>query len=258
VAVTERAWADGRVVRELWQNGGSSSAEYVETGAPAHGYALASLDVLAPVLVEASSALVIGGAALTLPVAFQNERPGMTVDVVEIDPEVTELAARYFAWGDADRPDVRVVHEDGRIFLRRSAETYDIVYLDVFDHLLTVPWTMVTREALSDMAARLAPGGVFAANVLSPLDGPGIAFLERFAATLDEVFGDVRLYRATPDADLAATQNVVVVATVEAEGALASDRPLAPVTGRGRPLTDAWAPVEYLQAKVFVQGLVWD
>lgn len=257
VAVTERPWADGRVVRELWQNGGSSSAEYAETGGPAHAYALASLDVLAPVLAEAQSALVIGGAALTLPVAFQAVRPGLRIDVVEIDPEVTELAARYFAWGDADRSGIRVFHQDGRVFLRRSIDTYDLVYLDVFDHLLTVPWTMVTREALSEMAARLGPGGVFAANVLSPLDGPGTAFLERLAATLEGVFADVRLYRATPGAQLGATQNVVVVATLGAH-VPASDRPLAPIEARGRPLTDAWAPVEYLQAQVFVQGLVWD
>jgi hypothetical protein len=26
----------------------------------------------------------------------------------------------------------------------------------------------------------------------------------------------------------------------------------------GRPLTDDWAPVEYLQARVFVEGLGWN
>jgi hypothetical protein len=35
-------------------------------------------------------------------------------------------------------------------------------------------------------------------------------------------------------------------------------RARSPVGAAGRPLTDAWAPVEYLQAKVFVQGLVWN
>ncbi|MDX1647967.1 MAG: fused MFS/spermidine synthase, partial [Longimicrobiales bacterium] len=71
VRVTEREWADGRTVRELWQNGGSSSAEYVGTGEPAHTYATASLDILEPFMVEMDRVLVLGGAALTLPVAFQ-------------------------------------------------------------------------------------------------------------------------------------------------------------------------------------------
>ncbi len=258
VEVTERVWADGRLVRELWQNGGSSSAEFADSGEPAHRYAIASLDYLAPVLDRADSVLVIGGAALTLPVAFQRRRPGLGIDVVEIDPVVTELAAEHFAYGDADYPNIRVHHEDGRLHLRRSSARYDLVYLDVFDHLVTVPWTMVTREALADMAARVGPGGVFAANVLSPLRGPGTAFLARFRATLEQVFAEVRVYRADAVADPGATQNLIVVAALDASALPAVDAPPAPVVAAGRPLTDAWAPVEYLQAKVFVQGLVWN
>ncbi len=132
------------------------------------------------------------------------------------------------------------------------------MYLDVFDHLVTVPWTMVTREALADMAARVGPGGVFAANVLSPLQGPGTAFLARFRATLEQVFAEVRVYRADAVADPGATQNLIVVAALDASALPAVDAPPAPVVAAGRPLTDAWAPVEYLQAKVFVQGLVWN
>ena len=256
VAVTEREWADGRLVREMWQNGGSSSAEYVDTGEPAHVYATASLALLEPIMDRASSMLILGGAALSLPVAFQLQRPSIRIDVVEIDPVVTELAAEHFAYGRAVFPNIDVIHEDVRIFLRRSTAAYDVVYLDVFDHLLTVPWTMVTVEALSDMSALLAPDGVFAANVLSPLAGPGTGFLERFQATLAEVFAEVRVYVTDADADLEATQNLIVIA---AQSPLPNiEWAESPVGAAGRPLTDAWSPVEYLQAKVFVHGLVWN
>ncbi|MCH1570397.1 MAG: fused MFS/spermidine synthase, partial [Longimicrobiales bacterium] len=67
VSVTERPWADGRMVRELWQNGGSSSAEYVESGAPAHVYATTSLEMLMTRLDRVDRALILGGAALSLP-----------------------------------------------------------------------------------------------------------------------------------------------------------------------------------------------
>jgi spermidine synthase len=257
VQVTERAWADGRLVREMWQNGGSSSAEYTDTDEPAHLYAIASLAHLAPVLARSESLLVLGGAALTLPVAFQARRPGLRIDVVEIDPVVTELAAEYFAFGKRPYPNVTVVHEAGRVFLRRTETRYDIVYLDVFDHLLTVPWTMVTTEALADMSARLAPRGVFAANVLSPLAGPGTEFLARFRATLAKVFPEVRVYMTSPDLDREATQNLIVLASNEAGTLPHVDALEAPVAAAGRPLTDAWAPVEYLQAKVFAGGLTW-
>jgi spermidine synthase len=203
------------------------------------------------------SMLVLGGAALTLPVAFHERQPALDVVVVELDPEVTELAAEHFTYGRAARPRIRVVHEDARVYLRADEATYDIVYLDVFDHLLTVPWTMVTREALMDMAARLAPDGLFVANVLSPLDGPGIGFLERLGATLDDVFAETRMYLADPGTAPGVTQNLVIVAAKTPGVIPSASWPESPVASRGRPLTDAWAPVEYLQAKVFLRGFGW-
>ncbi|MDH3206890.1 MAG: fused MFS/spermidine synthase [Gemmatimonadota bacterium] len=258
VQVTEREWADGRLVREMFQNGGSSSAEYVDTGEPAHEYVVASQRLLEPVIDAAGSMLVLGGAALTLPVAFQHRRPELQITVVEIDPVVTDLARRYFAYGDRSYPDIEIVHEDARVYLRSSQERFDFVYLDVFDHLLTVPWTLVTSEALSDMAARLGPNGLFVANVLSPLAGPGVGFLEYFRATLERTFADVHIYLTDTEADPVVTQNLIVVASPKAGGAPTADwANEAEVTAAGRVLTDSWAPVEYLQAKVFLRGLGW-
>jgi spermidine synthase len=257
VHVTEREWSDGRLVREMFQNGGSSSAEYVDTRESAHKYVAASVELLEPLIDDVESMLVLGGAALTLPVVFQNRRPDMDISVVEIDPAVTELAERYFAYGASSHPNIRVHHEDGRVWLRQSRETFDVVYLDVFDHLLTVPWTMVTEEALSDMAARLEPDGLFVANILSPLAGPGVGFLERFRATLEEVFAVERVYLTDPGLDPIVTQNLVVVAGNAPEALPPATLPEAGVAPAGRPLTDAWAPVEYLQAKVFLRGLGW-
>jgi spermidine synthase len=220
-------------------------------------YATSSLAILDSLDAYPERILLLGGAALTLPVAFEARDADVRTDVVEIDREVTALASEFFAYGEAERPGIRVVHGDARVWLRGSDARYDLVYLDVFDHLLTVPWTMVTEEALTQMADALPPSGIFMVNVLSPLEGPGTAFLERFATTLEAVFGDVRLYLTDASTDPGATQNLIVVATRE-PGVL-PDLPWteAPITPSGRPLTDDWAPVEYLQAKVFAQGLRW-
>jgi spermidine synthase len=206
---------------------------------------------------DARSVLVLGGAALTLPVQLLRRQPRLDVTVVEIDPVVTELAARYFRYGSGSYPSLRVVHDDARVFLRGTQDTFDVVYMDVFDHLLTVPWTMVTEEALTDMASRLEPDGLFMANVLSPLAGPGVGFLERFRATLGSVFAEERVYLTDPDLDSSVTQNLIVVASKRVGVIPPADRPAAEVEPAGRPLTDAWAPVEYLQAKVFLRGLGW-
>ena len=258
VQVTERAREDGRLVREMFQNGGSSSAEYVDTGEPAHEYVTVSQRLLEPVIDDARTMLVLGGAALSLPVAFQHRRPSMRITVVEIDPVVTELASRYFTYGEGSYPGIAVVHEDARVFLRDSDERFDLVYLDVFDHLLTVPWTLVTAEALHDMAARLSPDGLFVANVLSPLVGPGVGFLEHFRATLEGAFGEVRIYLTDAALDPLVTQNLIVVASHDGGGTPAADWAReASVASAERVLTDSWAPVEFLQAKVFLRGLGW-
>lgn len=182
----------------------------------------------------------------------------MRITVVEIDPVVTELAERYFAYGQGSYPRIDVLHDDARVFLRGSDERYDLVYLDVFDHLLTVPWTLVTLDALEDMAARLSPDGLFAANVLSPLAGPGVGFLEHFRATLDAAFQDVHIYLTDPDLDPMVTQNLIVVASPNAGGVAPSPWAReAGVATADKVFTDSWAPVEYLQAKVFLRGLGW-
>lgn len=258
VQVTDRTWDDGRVVRELWQNGGSSSAEYMDTGDPAHAYVNASGLILEPVIDRVESLLVLGGAALSLPVAFERWRPDLRVDVVEIDPVVTRLAREYFAYGRGDYPGIKVVHEDARLFLRATDRRWDVIYLDVFDHLLSVPWTMVTVEALTEMEAHLAPGGLLVANVLSPLGGPGVGFLQRFQATLAEVFPEVRVYVTDAGADPGVIQNLIVVAGRDAASLPDIAWPQAAPGPAGRPLTDAWAPVEHLQAKVFRQGVRWN
>ena len=258
VSVTESVGRDDRIVRALWQNGGSSSLEFVDTGDPAHEYVDASGLLLEPVIDRVQSMLVLGGAALSLPAAFSRWRPDMRIDVVEIDPVVSELAERYFAYGRDDYPNIRVMHDDARVHMRDSDERYDLIYLDVYDHLLTVPWTMVTVEALTEMADHLEPDGLLVVNVLSPLVGPGLAFIERFQATLDEVFPAWVIYPATPDRDAEATQNLVVIGGLDPQALPDVDWPRAGTRPAGRPLTDAWAPVEYLQAKVFLAGLAWD
>jgi spermidine synthase len=180
------------------------------------------------------------------------------IDVVEIDPVVTELAEEFFAYGRDEYPNVRVMHGDARVHLHNSEQRYDLIYLDIFDHLLTVPWTMVTVEALTEMAEHLESDGLLVVNLLSPLAGPGQAFIERFQATLNEVFPVWMIYPATPDQDAGATQNLIVIVGLDPQALPDVDWPLAATSPAGRPLTDAWAPVEYLQAKVFLAGLEWD
>jgi hypothetical protein len=84
-----------------------------------------------------------------------------------------------------------------------------------------------------------------------------VGFLERFGATLDDVFAETRIYVADPGTAPEVTQNLVIVAAKRPGVIPETAWPRSPVAPAGRPLTDAWAPVEYLQAKVFLRGLGW-
>jgi spermidine synthase len=230
----------------------------VDTGLPAHRYAEASGLIAEPVMDGVESMLVLGGAALSLPTAFSRRRPEMRIEVVEIDPVVTQLAGEYFEYGARDYPNIEVVHQDARIFLRGGTSRFDLIYLDVFDHYLSVPWTMVTVEALREMAARLEDDGLFMANVLAPTGGRGVGLLERLRVTVEEVFPEARLYLTRAEVAPEAVQNIIVVASRDAAALPDIEWPTAGVAAAGRPLTDAWAPVEYLQARIFMEGIRWN
>jgi spermidine synthase len=84
--------------------------------------------------------------------------------VIELVPEVAAAARDHFApWngGLLDRPDVRVVIDDGRRVLAAEPARYDVVVGDLF-----VPWhpgtgNLYAREMLETVARRLAPDGLF-------------------------------------------------------------------------------------------------
>ncbi|HEX9886097.1 MAG TPA: hypothetical protein VGA70_06395, partial [Longimicrobiales bacterium] len=82
-------------------------------------------------------------------------------------------------------------------------------------------------------------------------------FLRRFLWTVGEVFPAVRAYPVDSTRDTRSIQNVLVVAA-----AFESDLPpvewsRVPAEPEGPALTDDWAPVEFLQARVFTRGPVW-
>ena len=62
--------------------------------------------------------LMIGGAGYTFPQDYLRAYPYATIDVVEIDPQMTTIAREYFRL--KDDPRLRTVNEDGRIFLNNA------------------------------------------------------------------------------------------------------------------------------------------
>jgi len=107
--------------------------------------------------------LVVGLGGASLPKALAAAVPGVTVDSVEIDPVVAEAARRFFFYREGPR--VRTFVEDARTFAARTADRYDLVFLDAFagDE---IPYPLRTREFYLQVRGLLAPGGRVVANLM--------------------------------------------------------------------------------------------
>jgi predicted membrane-bound spermidine synthase len=112
--------------------------------------------------------------------------PEAAITTVEIDPGVISAAKNYFGLRETAR--MRYRAGDGRVFLARSNERYDLILLDAYRGGY-VPFHLLTREFYTLVKQRLAPGGAAAFNVHD-----GSKLYASSVKTLGEVFSAVDLY----------------------------------------------------------------
>ena len=153
-----------------------------------------------------SRILMIGLGGGVLPRFLSEVYPDIEMDVVEVDPRVTELAKRYF--GFKEGPGMRVFEDDGRAFVKQRHPKYDMVFLDAFKGG-SVPYHLKTVEFYREIAQSLKEEGILVTN----LYGKSNALKPRDRKTLETVFQRVSFFE---DAERVAT---VCVAILKDEGA---------------------------------------
>lgn len=146
-------------------------------------------------------ALFIGLAGGTAARQLADAYPGVQIDGVEIDPEVAEVAKKYFA---LDRPDVHMVIEDGRYYLRRTEKTYDLIGVDAYRQPY-IPFQLTTKEFFQEVAGRLNPGGTAVVNVGRA--DTDYRLVDVIASTMRAVFPTVF------EIDVAGYSNTMVIGT---------------------------------------------
>lgn len=168
---------------------------------------------------DPTSILVVGLGGGTLPMALQDLFPQASIDAVEIDPAVVDVAEKFFHFEPG--PNMTVFTQDARVFGRRAAKqgkTYDLIMLDAYNGEY-IPEHLMTAEYLQETRALLKPGGIVAANTFA------ISRLyDSESATYLRVFGTFLNFRLPESA------NRVI---------LASNRPFRPAdfrTARARSL----------------------
>jgi len=204
-------------------------------------------------------ALMIGGAAYAYPKYFLRRYPGARIDVVEIDPVLTAISRKYFNL--RDNPRLAIHHEDGRTFINRSADRYDVIIIDAFRDANCLPYQLTTLEAVRRMSSMLTEGGVVLVNMIGAVGGANGRFTRAEYATYAEVFPRVMLFPVDDPQNAREVQNIILAA-------LKSNREPRPESADpeiGRHLTHLWrnavaadmpvltddhAPVEYYLGQV--------
>lgn len=151
-------------------------------------------------------AVVVGGGGYSFPKWLVAHCPKAHVDVVEIDPKMTELARRWFFLDrleedyHAERDGrLSLVTGDGWGWLRESGDArWDLVVNDAFAGKRPLG-PLGTAEGARLVHDHLAPGGLYCANVISALTGPKARTLEETAATFRREFGHVYVFPERPE-----------------------------------------------------------
>lgn len=159
---------------------------------------------------DIKNALMLGGGGYSYPKDYLKRLPEATLDVVEIDPALTDLARKYFALKDNDR--LKIYHEDGRIFINATRNKYDAVFVDVFKSLRVLPYQLTTREAVQKIYDALSDDGVVLVNMISGIAGANGKFLRAEYATYRTLFPQVYLFPVRNPEDGESSQNIVMIA----------------------------------------------
>jgi spermidine synthase len=154
-------------------------------------------------------ALGLGGGSIQR--AYQHYYTNVMLESVEMDPVVIQVAKEYFHVKES--PTHKIHHHDGRTFLQRGREAYDVILVDAYTssrYGSSIPPHLVTREFFAQASVRLSTNGVLAYNVIGQLQAGRADIIGSLHRTMKEVFPHVYLFPAS------SSLNVVMVATKSA------------------------------------------
>ena len=233
IRVTDEETDEG-VIRTLLLDGARESACYVDKGRH-FDLRFAYNHEFARILRDSAPdrrILLIGGAGFTLPKYFISSFSSGRMDVVELHSQMRDIAMKYFFLDElysAYSPDrtgrLKVFLGDGSEFIDRQSQIvngkatlipetdirYDIVIDDAFTGKVHDE-EMLSEYTISRICDILKPGGVYAANIISPKEGYGSMPLIMAQNILRNHFKTVKLWQVNRDRDPKERQNCILYA----------------------------------------------
>jgi len=200
---------------------------------------------------EMKRMLVLGGGGFSFPKYALEHYPELQIDVVELDPGIINLARKHF--GLSEDPRLRIIEEDARIFLQKTTNRYDVILCDVFTSHYSIPFHLVTVEAIQRLRDTLTPAGMVLVNVLASQKGQSSDFYAAYYQTLKTTFPEIRVFAVHNPVDVRLWQNLMLAAfatpftetvpvPADLQEMLANQ--INPPTKYIAPFTDEFAPVD--------------
>jgi predicted membrane-bound spermidine synthase len=140
--------------------------------------------------------LVIGGGGYTFPRYAKAVMPECVMDVVEIDPKVTQVAYEYL--GLRKDYGINHFHMDGRQYIAEVAApgSYDLIVQDAVNDF-SVPAHLMTKEYNDAVKNALKPNGIYLLTIIDSLaDGK---LWKAALATLAQTFPEQNVVLLTAD-----------------------------------------------------------
>jgi spermidine synthase len=188
-----------------------------------------------------ASMVIVGNAAGTTARAYSTYFPQVDLVGVEIDSDVTKAGRTYFDMGA-----MPVAAEDGRPFLARRDEKWDLMQVDAYRQPY-IPFYVATREFFALARDRLTVGGILAINVgVTPGDD---SVSDSIAATMRAEFPVVLRYRAEEYNDILVGVNDARMSLAEVRTRLRASA--GPVSGLADDFAERVELVQPASALVF-------
>ena len=142
-----------------------------------------------------------------------------SLDVVELDPVMTEVAGRFFQTPLED-PRMNIFHEDARTFINRAvaalgrddAGPYDLIFADIFNSWYSVPFHVGTAEAARNIYRLLADDGIYIMNIITAINGDNGRLLRSIRNAFLESFAEVHIFPVQQRFNSGIVQNVMLLA----------------------------------------------
>ncbi|MBI4133996.1 MAG: fused MFS/spermidine synthase, partial [Candidatus Terrybacteria bacterium] len=245
-AVTESPYAqlrveelsiEGRLARTLVTERIFSGGFYLDTGEAAFLYSREIVDAISTLPTPPENILVIGAGPYTIPQELIRRYPEVKMTVVDIDPALLSLGKEWFGVDEA-----RIVNvvDDGRRFFRNRSEQFDVIVLDAYAALYSIPAHLTTREFFALVEEDVAPDGFVIMNTIAALP-EAAGLLGSVVKTFSETFPEA-VVLPVGEKGAHELRNFLIASRAPTD----AWQPAGNFTGAGFVLTDDYAPLDTL------------